>query len=145
MARGGPSDSQIRFYPVGFCNIGLRKKADHFFRSINVKLKLGIGSHKNQAIRFRASDFGKVANRNRLLVRNRMRRWCWGHLFVCLCDSAVRFLDSEFQANVDYCSAMSGAAKRRAECTSLSPELKASKLALPESSLVANRRAAACT
>ena len=53
-------------------------------------------------IRFRASDFGQVAktnvvraNRNRLLVQNWMRRWCPGQLFVCSCDSAVRFLDSE--------------------------------------------------
>ena len=52
-------------------------------------------------LRFRASDLGQVAkinlvraNRNRLLVRNRMR-WCSGHLFVCSCDSAVTFLDSE--------------------------------------------------
>ena len=35
------------------------------------------------------------ANRNRLLVRDQIRRWCSGHLFVCSCDSAVRFLDSD--------------------------------------------------
>ena len=51
-------------------------------------------------IRFRASDFGQVAkknnlvcaNRNRLLLRNRTRRWYSGHLFVCPCDSAVWLL-----------------------------------------------------
>ena len=36
----GPWDSQIRFYPVGFCN-----KADPFIRSKSKNLKLGIGSH----------------------------------------------------------------------------------------------------
>ena len=75
-------------------------------------------------IRFRASYFGQVAktnvvraNRNRLLVRNRMRRWCSDDLFVCSCDSAVRFLDS-IPSNVDYCQVW-----RRAECTSLGPRL----------------------
>ena len=54
-------------------------------------------------IRFLASDFGQVANyklscaqnRRRPLVRNQMRRWRSGHMFVCSCDSAVRFLGSE--------------------------------------------------
>ena len=52
-------------------------------------------------IRFRASDFGQEAKtnivrarRNRLLVRNRMRRWCSGHLFACSYDPAVKYLDS---------------------------------------------------
>ena len=40
--------SQIRFYPAGFCNIGLQKKTDSFFRSKSRTLKLGVGSHKNQ-------------------------------------------------------------------------------------------------
>ena len=34
------------------------------------------------------------ANLNRLVVRNRMRRWCLSILFVCSCDSAVRSLNS---------------------------------------------------
>ena len=53
-------------------------------------------------IRFRASDFGRVAKtiivctkRNRLHVRNQMRRWCSGHWFVCSCFSAVRCLKIE--------------------------------------------------
>ena len=76
-------------------------------------------------IRFRASDFGQEAKtnivrarRNRLLVRNRMRRWCSGHLFVCSCDSAVRFLDIE--NSIDVACLL----KRRAECSSLGPGLK---------------------
>ena len=42
-------------------------------------------------IRFRASGFGQIAktkfvrtNRNRLLARSRIRRWCSGHSFICL-------------------------------------------------------------
>ena len=53
-------------------------------------------------IRFKASDFGQIANinivrenRNGLLVRNRMRRWCSGHLPICSCRSAVKPLDAE--------------------------------------------------
>ena len=59
---------------------------------------------------FRALDFRQVANRNvvrasgnMLFARNLMRRYCSGHLYVCSCDSAARFLDSETQANIDYC------------------------------------------
>ena len=51
-------------------------------------------------VRFKAADFDHVAkinlvrvNRNRLLVRNQMRRWCSGRLFVCWGRSAVRSLD----------------------------------------------------
>ena len=47
--RLGPSDSQIRFYPVVFCKIGLHKQAHPFFRSKNKNQKLGIGSHTNQS------------------------------------------------------------------------------------------------
>ena len=43
----GPSDSQIRFYPIGTCHIGLRKKTDPLIRSKSSNLKLGIGLHKN--------------------------------------------------------------------------------------------------
>ena len=86
-------------------------------------------------IRFRASDFRSQkanlvrANRNRLLVRNRMRRWCSGHLFRCLEPTST--------------TATSGAAKRRAECTSLGPGLKASEPAPTDSILAAKRRAEA--
>ena len=89
-------------------------------------------------IRFRGLQFGQVAkvniiraNRNRLLVR----RWCSGHLVFCSCDSAVRFLDPEIQANVEYCYV-----RRCAECTSLDPGLKHPSLS-SYSSMVANRRA----
>ena len=94
-------------------------------------------------IRFRASDFGQVAktnvvraNRNRLLVRNRMRRWCSGHLFVCSCDSAVSFflLPGKFKQT-------STAAKRRVQFAR--PWTQASKPALTDSSLAAKRRAEA--
>ena len=44
----GPSDFEIRFYPIGFGNIGLHKKTDPFIRSKSKNLKLGIGSRKNQ-------------------------------------------------------------------------------------------------
>ena len=37
----------------------------------------------------------RAKKRNTLLVRNRTRRWCSGHLFVCSCDPAVRSLGSE--------------------------------------------------
>ena len=46
--RLGPSDSQIRFYPAGFCKIGLHKQAHLFFRSKNKNQKLGIRSHNKQ-------------------------------------------------------------------------------------------------
>ena len=45
-----------------------------------------------------------------LLVRNRMRRWWWGHLFVCSCDSAVRFLDAEISSQRRLLLCLSGAA-----------------------------------
>ena len=40
----GPSDSQIIFHPIGFCNIRLHKKTDPFIRSKRKNLTLGIGS-----------------------------------------------------------------------------------------------------
>ena len=43
----GPRDSQIRFYPIGFCNIGLHNEADPFIRSKSKNMKLGIGSRNN--------------------------------------------------------------------------------------------------
>ena len=46
--RLGPSDSQVWFYPVGFCKIGLHKQAHLFFRSKNKNLKLGIRSHNKR-------------------------------------------------------------------------------------------------
>ena len=45
--RVGPPDSQIRFYPVRFCKIGLHKQAHPCFR-LNKNQKFGIGSHNNQ-------------------------------------------------------------------------------------------------
>ena len=65
-----------------------------------------------------------VQNRNRLLVRNRMWKWCSGHLLVCSCDSALSFLDSRKFKPTSTTAVTSGAAKRRAECTSLGPRLK---------------------
>ena len=58
----GPSDSQIRFYSVGFRNIGLHKKTDHCFRSKSKILRLRIGSHKNQpcAILYFENPMGRV-------------------------------------------------------------------------------------
>ena len=47
-----------------------------------------------------------------------------GHSFFCSCDSAVRFLDSKIQANVDYCYV-----RLRAECTLSQPTLTDSSLA----------------
>ena len=41
-----PSDSQIRFYPIGFCNIGLHKKTGPFIWSKSKSLKLEFGSQK---------------------------------------------------------------------------------------------------
>ena len=38
----------MRFYPVGFCSIGLHKKTYPLFRSRSKNVKLGIGSDKNQ-------------------------------------------------------------------------------------------------
>ena len=82
-------------------------------------------------IRFRASDFGQLAktnlvraNRNRLLVRTRMRRWCSGHLFARVIQQfsvTAGLWTQKIQANADYEIAMSGAAKSRTECTSLGP------------------------
>ena len=76
-------------------------------------------------IRVRASDFGMVAktnivraNRNRLLVRNRMRRRCWGHFFAHVSQPSG-FWTQKIHANVDYCNVW-----RRAECTSLGRGLK---------------------
>ena len=46
--RLGPSDSQIRFYPVGFCKIGLHKRAHPFFRSKNKNQKLEVRSHNKR-------------------------------------------------------------------------------------------------
>lgn len=46
--RLGPSNSEIRYFPVELCNVGLHKKTVYFVVSKNVNLKLGLGSHKNQ-------------------------------------------------------------------------------------------------
>ena len=46
--RLGPSDSQIRFYPLGFRKIGLHKQAHLFFRSKNKNQKLGIRSRNKR-------------------------------------------------------------------------------------------------
>ena len=51
-----------------------------------LSLRFGVGREKIYIVR---------ANRKKLIVRNRTRRWCSGRLLVCSCDSAVRFLDSE--------------------------------------------------
>ena len=79
-------DQSHRFFLFVFCSAHLGKM---------VRLIL-------MRIQFRAQDFGQIAksnlvreNRKRLLVRNRMRRWCSGHLCICSCRSAVRSLDAE--------------------------------------------------
>ena len=94
-------------------------------------------------IRFRASDFGRVAKKtsvvqSELHVRNRMRRWCSGHLLVCSCDSAVRFLDVEksSQCRLPLCLT-----PRRVHFDP--PWTLVSQPALIESSLAAKRRAEA--
>ena len=71
-----------------------------------------------------------------LLVRNRMRRWCSGHLFVCSCDSAVSFflLPGKFKQT-------STAAKRRVQFAR--PWTQASKPALTVYSLAAKIRTVA--
>ena len=88
--------------------------------------------------RFRASDFGQVAktnlvvaNRNRLLARNLIR-------IVVLnsrrysCDSAVSMVGAWTKKKSSQrpllTAAVSGAAQRPAECTSLAPELNHSSL-----------------
>ena len=94
-------------------------------------------------IRFRASDFGRVAKKkvvmkNELHARNRMRTWYLGHLLVRSCESAVRFLDMEksSQRRVPLCLAL-----RRVHVAR--PWTHASKPALTDSSLAAKRRAEA--
>ena len=52
----------------------------------DLELQILVRSKKTDLVR---------ANRNRLLVRNRMRTWCSGHVFVYSCDSALTSLDSE--------------------------------------------------
>ena len=100
-------------------------------------------------IRFRASAFGQVAktnhlraNRNRLLVRNRMRRWCSGHLFVCSCYSAVTFWESEkpSQRRLLLCVWRRENTRR---VHFARPWTQASKPALTDSRLAAKRRAQA--
>ena len=75
---------------------------------------------------------------NELHVRNRMRRWYSGHLLVCSCDSAVRFLDIEksSQRRLPVCLA-----PRRVHFAR--PWTQASKPALIDSSLAAKKRAEA--
>ena len=64
-------------------------------------------------IRFRALDFGLVAQINIIRVKDRnrllVRRWCSGHSFFCSCDSAVKFLDPENSSQTST-TATSGAA-----------------------------------
>ena len=96
-------------------------------------------------IRFRASDFGQVAktnivraNRNRLLLRNRVRTWCSVHVFVRSCDPAVRFLDSEISSQRRLLLCL---APRRVHFAR--SWTQASRPALTDSSLAAKRRAEA--
>ena len=86
-------------------------------------------------IRLRASDFGSdrfsskpnlkisfVQIETGFSVRNRIRRWCWGH-FVCLVVIQQYVFElGKFKPTAT--TDLSGAAKRRAECTSLGPGLK---------------------
>ena len=82
-------------------------------------------------IRFRASDCGQIAKTNVVranrngLVRNRMRRWCSGHLCAFSRDSAVSWqVFGLRKIRPTSTTGMSGATKRRGECTSLGPGLK---------------------
>ena len=61
--------------------------------------------------------------------------------FVCSCDSAVRLLDSENQANVDYCYVRRREETRREHFAR--PWTQTSKPTLTDSSLAAKRRAEA--
>ena len=92
-------------------------------------------------IRFRASDFRQVAkinliraNRNRLLVRNRMRRWCSGHLFARVIQQ-LGVGTQKIQANVDYCHVWRREKTRRVHFAR--PWTQASKPALTDSCLAA--------
>ena len=77
-------------------------------------------------------------NRNRLLVRNRIRRWCSSHVIVAIEQLGLR----KFKTTST--TAASGAANRRAECNSLGPGLEhASLRSKDSSSLAAKRRAEA--
>ena len=102
-------------------------------------------------VRYRGSNFSQTskinfvrANRNRLLVVwNRTRRWCSGHLFVCSWDSAVTSSDSENTS--ERWPLLPSASNRRADGTIVytRPWTQASKTALTDSSLAAERRAEA--
>ena len=87
-------------------------------------------------IRFRGSDFGLVAKIN--IIRAKSKQASCGEIvlgsFVFLLVW-LGFWTQKIQANVDYCYV-----RRRAECTSLRPELKHLSLR-SDSSLAAKRRA----
>ena len=63
--RLGPSDSQIRFDPVGFCKIGLHKQA-YLFRSQNKNQKLGIRSQNKQP---KAISYGTALRTEKKKIR----------------------------------------------------------------------------
>ena len=75
---------------VCVCNLNKKSLMTNGLRLIHIR------------IGFRASDFGDTdfsseiklvrVNRNRLLVRNRIRRSCSGHVIVCSCDPVVSYV-----------------------------------------------------
>ena len=71
-------------------------------------------------------------------MQNRMRRWCLTHLFVCSCDSTVRFWTQKIQANVDYCHVWRREETRRVHFAR--PSTQASTPAPTDFSLAAKRR-----
>ena len=77
-------------------------------------------------------------SRNRLLVRNQMRRWCSGHSFICSCRSA--FWTQKVQANVDYLP-LSLRRKETRQVHFARPPNRAPEPALSASSLTEKRRA----
>ena len=92
-------------------------------------------------IRFRASDFGLVANIN-VIIRAKSKQVSCAEMvlgsFFFLLLRVIQQLDfwtQKVQANVDYCDV-----RRRTECTSLGPGLEHSSLR-SDSSLAAKRRA----
>ena len=80
------------------------------------------------------------ANRNRLLVRNRVRRCCSGHPFARVIQH-FGVWTQKIQANVDYWYVWRREVTRRVRFAR--PWTRASKPALIDPSLAAKRRAAA--
>ena len=73
-------------------------------------------------IRFRASDFGQVAQSNSRSCKSKQAscaEMVLGSFVFCSCDSQLGFGTQKLQANINYCYVW-----RRAECASLGPGLQ---------------------